>query len=95
MQHVNPTTTPVTLVGGFLGSGKTSLLNHILTKTSNKRVAVLVNDFGAINVAIGHGDKATEFVIFNSLAHVIMSDAAETDLADVDQVTGRLGSQDS
>ena len=43
-------TTPVTLVGGFLGSGKTSLLNHILSKTVNKRVAVLVNDFGSINV---------------------------------------------
>jgi len=50
MQHLKPTTTPVTIVGGFLGSGKTSLLNHVLTKTTNKRVAVLVNDFGTINV---------------------------------------------
>ncbi len=50
MNQLATTTTPVTIVGGFLGSGKTSLLNHILTNTVNKRVAVLVNDFGSINV---------------------------------------------
>jgi len=41
---------PLTIVGGFLGSGKTSLLNHMLSNRSGRRIAVLVNDFGAINI---------------------------------------------
>ncbi|MEM8853093.1 MAG: GTP-binding protein [Pseudomonadota bacterium] len=41
---------PITIIGGFLGSGKTSLLNHILAKSSNEKMAVLVNDFGEINI---------------------------------------------
>jgi len=40
---------PVTVLGGYLGSGKTTLLNHLLS-TATERIAVLVNDFGAINV---------------------------------------------
>jgi G3E family GTPase len=47
---VNSTPVPITIVGGFLGAGKTSLLNHVLTNSSGRRVAVLVNDFGDINI---------------------------------------------
>ncbi|MBF5003163.1 GTP-binding protein [Diaphorobacter sp. NR2-3-3-1] len=38
------------VVGGYLGSGKTTLLNRLLGNTEGQRVAVLVNDFGEINV---------------------------------------------
>jgi G3E family GTPase len=45
---------PFTVIGGFLGAGKTTLVNHLLRASSEglagRRVAVLVNDFGAINV---------------------------------------------
>ncbi|MCA9428237.1 MAG: GTP-binding protein, partial [Candidatus Omnitrophica bacterium] len=41
---------PVTVVAGFLGAGKTTLLNHILQSDHSRRIAVLVNDFGSINI---------------------------------------------
>lgn len=39
-----------TVIGGFLGSGKTSLVNRLLAAAGNTRFAVLVNDFGALNI---------------------------------------------
>ncbi|WP_339104752.1 GTP-binding protein [Haloterrigena salinisoli] len=41
---------PVTVVSGYLGAGKTTLINHVLSNPGERRVAVIVNDMGEINV---------------------------------------------
>lgn len=41
---------PVTVLSGFLGAGKTTVLSHILNNRKNKRVAVIVNDMSEINI---------------------------------------------
>ncbi|MDE7426952.1 MAG: GTP-binding protein [Muribaculaceae bacterium] len=41
---------PVLLLTGYLGSGKTTLVNHILRTHSGKRIAVIVNDIGEVNI---------------------------------------------
>ncbi|MEG4116651.1 GTP-binding protein [Microcoleus sp. N9_B4] len=41
---------PVTIITGFLGSGKTTLVNQILKNRQDLKLAVLVNEFGYINI---------------------------------------------
>ena len=41
---------PVTVVTGFLGSGKTTLIRHLMTNPQGKRLAVVVNEFGDVGV---------------------------------------------
>uniref|UniRef100_A0A0D3FBN8 CobW C-terminal domain-containing protein n=1 Tax=Oryza barthii TaxID=65489 RepID=A0A0D3FBN8_9ORYZ len=41
---------PATIITGFLGSGKTTLLNHILTAHHGKRIAVIENEYGEVDI---------------------------------------------
>lgn len=41
---------PILLVTGFLGAGKTTVVNHLLAHAQGRRIAAVVNDFGAINI---------------------------------------------
>ena len=41
---------PTVVIGGYLGAGKTTLVNHLLRHADGRRVAVLVNDFGDVNI---------------------------------------------
>ena len=41
---------PLTVIGGFLGAGKTTLLNRLLADAAGRRFAVVVNDFGTLDI---------------------------------------------
>lgn len=43
-------TVPITLITGYLGSGKTTLINHILRNAKGHKMAVIVNDIGEVNI---------------------------------------------
>ncbi len=54
---------PLTVIGGFLGSGKTTLLNRLLASPHGRRLVVLVNDFGRINIDAALVESRTEDTI--------------------------------
>src|SRR6266571_3162418 len=85
---------PVTLLTGFLGSGKTTVLNHILKEPGMAATAVIVNEFGEI--ALDHllVERASEdVVLLNSgcLCCTVRGDIVNT-LTDlfVGRVKGRV-----
>jgi len=70
MQQVrgNAQRIPVTVVTGFLGSGKTTLINHILEGQHGRKIAVIVNEFGEIGIdgQLMISDGEEQLVEFNN-----------------------------
>lgn len=54
---------PILLIAGYLGSGKTTFLNRLLSQAQGQKLAILVNDFGAINIDANLIDGAVDGVI--------------------------------
>lgn len=55
---------PVTILTGFLGAGKTTLINQLLKQADNERIAIVENEFGAVNIdgQLLSGSNAVEVV---------------------------------
>jgi G3E family GTPase len=85
---------PATVVTGFLGSGKTTLINRILTEQHGRKLAVIVNEFGEISIdgqLVIHDDQA-QLVEFNNgcLCCTVRGDLIET----LEKLQQRAGSLD-
>jgi G3E family GTPase len=63
MNSSEPSLIPVTLLTGFLGSGKTTVLNHVLKQPEMAATAVIVNEFGEIGIDHLLVEKATDDVV--------------------------------
>lgn len=85
---------PATVVTGFLGSGKTTLINRILHERHGRKLAVIVNEFGEISIdgqLVVHDDQA-QLVEFNNgcLCCTVRGDLVET----LGRLQARAGSLD-
>jgi G3E family GTPase len=80
-QQVTADPVPVTLLVGFLGSGKTTLANRILSEQHDQRIAVIVNEFGDVGIdgqlIVGVDDNVVE-LSNGCLCCTVQGDLADT-----------------
>lgn len=50
LRPLMPEALPVTIIGGYLGAGKTTMVNHLLRTANGRKLAIMVNEFGALPI---------------------------------------------
>jgi G3E family GTPase len=53
----NKDLTPITVITGFLGAGKTTFVNYILKEQNSWKICVLENEFGEVSIDDGLGES--------------------------------------
>ena len=79
---------PITIITGFLGSGKTSVLNHLLSNENFSDTAVIINEFGEVGIdhlLVDTSFEEDEIVVMQSgcICCTIRGDLVDT-LADLE-----------
>ena len=55
--ETNTKLTPITVITGFLGAGKTTFVNYILKEQTDWKICVLENEFGEVSIDDGLGES--------------------------------------
>lgn len=76
---------PVTIISGYLGAGKTTLINRLLAEDHGLKLAVIVNDFGAVNIddALIQDTDGGKIALTNGCVCCTMGDDLATALQEV------------
>ena len=86
---------PVTLVTGFLGAGKTTLVNRLLhaSPSNRQRIAIVVNEIGSISIdhkLMGKGNAKTPKAFVMSNGCMCCSTSGATGEAELERILSRL-----
>ena len=61
--ETNTKLTPITVITGFLGAGKTTFVNYILKEQTDWKICVLENEFGEVSIDDGLGESVVVIVV--------------------------------